>query len=306
MYRFIAITAVIFSFCFSSFSQEINEKETAQFRKTKVSQETLMGYGVDEYGAAKDIGTKKSTRSFDTYGNIKSLIEYNEKSQPVRRYEFKYKRPFTLIGVLEYKGYDELVDRYKLSYNKDGLKEKRTGTLESNKYEIVYKYDAQKKLVSKVKTIKGNSEAYAYDYVYANGRLTEEKYKSPKLSLKKTFEYNDKGELVKEKSSTNELEGYTFEYAYDSLGNKTSEKKYTIDGLPYEWYEYTYTESKEVKSISKYNFRGLLTYKWIYFYNDKDNLDSVKIYESETSELIYITKYLYKYSTRPAVTNSKK
>lgn len=297
MKRLTIALVLVLGVCFSGFSQEIDEKEKKQFKKTRVSTETLMGHGVDEYGAAKEIGTKKSTRLFDDQGNMTTLIEYNEKSQPISRNVFKYNKSNQQIGGLVYEGYDKLVDKYRVSYDKTGNKVRKQGMLDDKKYDIQFSYDAQGNLTEKTKYNQEDEKVYKYSYSYIGGKLMQEEYWSENFSLTKTFNYNEKGYLTEEKSRTDKFQGYTFEFTYDSLGNKTSEKKYTIDNLPYEWYDYTYTEGKNIKTIKKYDFMGVLTYKWVYLYNDKMNLESVKIYEAD--ELIYITKYLYKYHPKP-------
>lgn len=274
--------------------QGVDERE--QYQKTKVSTETLMGYGVDQYGKALDIGTKKSTRLFDQYGNMTSLIEYDIKSAPTSRIVLKYTKDNQVLAGLEYKGYDKLIEKYNINYNKQGQKVSKVGTLDSNKYEIQYKYDSKGNLIEKTRFKDINEKAFRYTYEYSiNNQLLKELYWSPQFSINKEFKYDSIGQLVKETNTSEKFEGYTFEYEYDSLGNKAKETKISLERIPYEWYEYGYTDDKKIKTILKYNFRGMIAYTWRYFYDSKGNLEFVKIYEGEEQKLVYITQYLYKY-----------
>ena len=115
------------------------------------------------------------------------------------------------------------------------------------------------------------------------------------MSLVKTFEYDPKGNLVKEMNKSERFEGYTFEYEYDAVGNKSKETKYSIEHIPYEWFEYSYTADKEIQWIHKYDFRGNVSYKWRYLYDGKGNIEFIKIYESDQAIPVYITQYIYRY-----------
>lgn len=273
-------------------AQNIDEKEKKQFKKTKVSSETLMGHTVVEYGKASAIGVKKSTRTFDTDGNVTSVIEYDQSSRPTVRTLLKYNRNGQLIGGIEYKGFDELKDKYKINYDKQGNKTQKQSSNPDNPYLISYEYNEDRLLVKKTKTV--NSEIiYKYNYLYKNKLLIQEKYWSDRLNLTKTFVYDSVGNLIKEMNKTDRFDGYSFEYKYDKKGNKTLETKYSVEGLPIEWLEFGYDLNNNIQHIKKYNFEGLLTYQWNYYYDGKANLESVKIQEG--GQVVYITKYLYRY-----------
>ena len=64
MKKVLLVTYTIFQFLTILIAQDQGVEEREQYKKTKVSTETLMGYDVDQYGKALDIGTKKSTRLF--------------------------------------------------------------------------------------------------------------------------------------------------------------------------------------------------------------------------------------------------
>jgi len=273
---------------------ELEDKEKKLYKKARVTTETVMGYGIDSLGKPLDIGTKKSTRTFDKNGNAIAIIEYNKESQPIKRKVFKYSKG-RLVGGIVYKGFDQTIDKYKLKYDANGNKTLKKGFLESNPYQIVYTYDSKNRLLTKTKTA-NDKQIYKYAYTYGVSGVTEEKYWSEKLNLTKTFEYNEAGLLVKEKSRTDQFQGYTYDYEYNDKGQRTKETKYTIENLPYEWFIYTY-DGENLKSIEKYDFRGNSSYKWSYAYNGKGNIDYIKIMESE--EYIYQTKYLYKYLPKP-------
>jgi hypothetical protein len=288
----------LFSLLLNAQDQGVDER--AQYKKTKVSTETLMGYGVDEYGKALAIGSKKSTRLFDENGNMTTLVEYNAKSEPTKRIVLKYTKDNQILNGLEYKGYDKLVDKYAYTFNKDGFKTKKTSYIDSNKYEIVYKYDLKSNLIEKTKFTDKDTKAFQYTYEYnTNNQVIKEVYWSPEMTITKNYTYNSAGQLSTEKSNSDKYEGYRFEFKYDTLGNKISETQFTTENVPYEWYEYEYTDNKQIKTIVKYNFRGMIAYTWRYFYDAKNNLEFVKIYESDAQKLVYITQYLYKYYASP-------
>lgn len=295
MRNFVAFLSVLASVTFV-FGQDQGIGEREQYKKTKVSSETLMGFGVDENGKALEIGSKKSTRLFDENGNMTSLIDYDAKSAPVSRTLLKYNKDNQIIAGIEYKGYEEqMLDKYTISYNSKGQKVKKNGVLESKKYEIQYRHDEKGNLIEKTKFNDKNEKVYQYNYTFKNALVLKETYWSPEMTLIKNFTYDELGNLIKEENNTDKFQGYTFVYEYDSLNNKTKETKFTIDNIPYEWFEYGYTDDKQIKTILKYNYLGKLSYTWRYFYDGKNNLEFVKIYESEDKDLVYVTQYVYRY-----------
>ena len=290
------VLGITFLFLISSFSfsQTPEEKERKQFKKTKVISETLMGYEPDEHGKASDIGVKKSTRTINSNGDITSIIEYDKNSQPTKRTVIKYNSKKQKMGVLVYKGFDELIDKYKFYYNAQGLKTSKKGIFPGNEYLITYSYDKQQNLIKKVKK-KGDLTVYTYRYTFNNGLLTKEDYTSEKFSLTKTFEYDSVGHIIKEDNQTSNFQGYKFEFEYDSLGNQIKETKYSVDGLPYESFQYSYDSKKNITKIVRRNLDNVAIFKWSYGYDGKGNLEVVKLYDLDMTKPIYITKYLYKY-----------
>jgi hypothetical protein len=293
--RIVAL-ACLLVFGLISFAQETqeNEKERLQLKKAKVSSETIMGFGVDEFGKALEQGTKKSTRLFDENGNMTSLIEYNTNSQPTKRLLLKYNTENQLIAGAEYLGFDQLMDKYTINY-KNGLKVRKVSTLDSNRYEIQYKYDKNGAILEKSKYKEINEKEYSYKYEYAGKLLAKETYWSEKMTLVKSFQYDSLNRLITEKNSSDKYQGYTFTFAYDSLGNKAKETQWSTENIPYEWFEYVYDEKKQITSVKKYNYLGNLTYTWRYFYDKNNNVEFVKIYESNAQRLVYITQYVYRY-----------
>ena len=300
------ITLIFLSIGLTVLGQDQGLDESKQYKKTRVSTETLMGYGIDQYGKALDIGTKKSTRLFDENGNMTTLIEYNAKSEPVSRTVLKYSKNNQISAGFEYKGYDKLIEKYTISYSKEGNKIRKSSILDSSKYEIEYKYDAKSNLIEKTKYASNKEKVYTYNYIYSTENLLKkELYASKGISLEKEFDYDSVGHLIKEKNKTDKLQGYTFVFEYDSVGNKIKETEYSLENIAYEWFEYAYTEDKMIKTILKYNFRGDISYAWRYFYDAKKNLEFVKIYEGKDQKLVYITHYLYKYFSAPVIPTTK-
>jgi hypothetical protein len=275
-------------------TEQETEQERIQFQKTKVSSETIMGYTVDENGKASDIGVKKTTRLFDFRGNMNTLIEYDVKSAPVRRLVMNYNKENLIVQGFEYKGFDKLIESYKVHYE-NGLKTKKYGKEDSLDYEIIYRYNKNGQLIERIKQERDKTVLFKYVYQYVGNNIIEEAFWSPKMELTKKFEYNTKNQLIKETSSSQNYQGYSFIYEYDTLGNKVKETKLSTEGIPYEWFEFSYLEDKKIKTIDKYNFREMLTYSWKYMYNAKGNIEFVKIYESEKRLPVYITQYFYKY-----------
>lgn len=290
---------VILGLCMAfgdAWTQNLDQKEKKQFEKTKVSTETIMGHTVVEYGKPNAIGVKKSTRTFDTQGNVTSVIEYDPNSQPIKRTLLKYNQNGLLVGGIEYKGFEEMIDKYRFEYDQLGNKTAKKSSNPIDPYLITYTYNEDHLLVKKTKTAHSQT-VYLYTYLYNNNKqLIQENYWSDRLNLTKIFSYDSAGHLLKEMNKTDRFEGYSFEYKYDSKGNKTLETKYSVENLPIEWLSFEYDANNNIQHIKKYNFEGSLTYQWSYYYDGKANLESVKILEG--GQVVYITKYLYRYHTK--------
>jgi len=295
MKKIVTLALLLCGVCSGIFAQNIDQKEKALFKKCKVTTETVMGYETDEYGKATLKGIKKSMRTFDKKGNTATIVEYNIKSAPIKRTVLKYNSDEVVIGALVYKGYDdELIDKYKITYDANGNKTSRKGMLASNEYEITYTYNSANQLTKKEKK-KAGVQVYVYNYSYNNKLLIKEEYSSTDFELTKSFEYNDQNQLVKESYRTYDLPGSSFVYSYDSAGNKVTETEYNVHGELYESYSYVYGDKGEIKKISKYNMDSVEIMRWKYSYDYKGILDQIKIYDGDMESAYYITKYIYKF-----------
>ena len=277
-------------------SAQLIENNKEQFSKTKVLSITIMGYPLDEYGAPSKVGSKKEYSKYDLRGNQVKLVTYDAQSAIIKNSSFVYKNNIKYKTLTKDKT-DKTIFLKSCELGKKNTINSCKGTSKGKDFSYSYLYDRKGLILSKTK--KGASDKIIHSFSYSyneKSNLAKEEYQGIRKVVS-NFKYNELNQLINKEVFSNNLLSHQIEYKYDKNHDLIQEIKFNTRGLVEEQLRYTYFEKGKIKSIAKFNRSNQLERKWAYTYNDKWNIDTIKIYDGEKSNPLYMSQYLYKYHT---------
>lgn len=289
-----------FTICFAfffitllSFSQS-TENDTQQLKKTKVLSITVMGSTMDEFGNAHPIRSKKEYRKYNTSGLLTQEIIYDANSAIVTNTSFAYTSKGVINKQLKKDNSGKTIKRQVCSFNNKNEKTECNGIEEETEFTINYAYDENGNQIHRKKVLKDGKVIFDCNREFELNQLTKETYLgSPQVTIE--YQYDSTGLLLSKNTFSNNQLSYSYSYEYNNKGKLIKESKYDANNVLIEKLMYNYIDEKLIKSISKYNRSGYLTMSWKYIYDEKSNIQKINIYEGENSTPLYQSEYLYKY-----------
>lgn len=158
---------------------------------------------------------------------------------------------------------------------------------------VLYKYDAQGRLISKDYQSSGDMETYSDVFSYdTQGRLISETSYSMTFPTIFTFEYDAKGRLTGKKvSDLNNALSHREDYVYDDAGNVIKESRYNSSNKLEYYTLYKYDKNNNQIESATYKPDKTLTSKTERTYNSKNQC--IKSYEKYGDSSPTTSTYTY-------------
>jgi len=252
---------------------DFDAKEKERMAKGRVKVQTQWTHDfVDGKFSAK--GYKSSVTKYDTRGNIKEVINYNEKGAVISVVVYEYDSRDNKVNYERYQdSRKRLIYSQKIMYDSKGNKIREYGFDGTSSYNNTFKYNENGKLDEINYTInnvpiekrtfyysgnkteiliydKSNNLLYRQENTYNdNGLLVSELKAGSKGNMVHSLnlQYNNAGDLMEEvKMRADEKLDYQKSYLYDSENRLIREETINLDGTKFVSHEYQYNSQGDL------------------------------------------------------------
>ena len=273
---------------------EFDELEKKDIVRNKIRSKTQWDYKYVD-GAPVEDGFKSSYKKYDYQGNVIIVINFKFDGSVSSTEQYAYNSKGDRTEYIRYKGnQEELQYKENTEYDSKGNKLRVYGKTNKSNFNNVYTYNDEGKLAEIVYNVGefiDEKRVFEYDGNTANIDVLD-----AKDNLKYTLEtkYNDKGQVVEEtRYELDDAVSDKASYQYDSKGNVLKEEKYKHGQFRYR-VKYNYDTKGNLVNINQEEPNGISYEKAICTYDASGHLIEEKWRKRANADF---SKKIYSYNS---------
>ncbi|MBN1183011.1 MAG: hypothetical protein JXB49_12030 [Bacteroidales bacterium] len=280
------ITYILLFACFVPIlaQVEFDDLEKKDIVRNKIRSKTQWDYKYVD-GVPVEEGFKSSYRKYDYMGNVIIVINFKFDGSVSSTEQYSYNNKGDRTEYIRYKGnQEELQYKENTEYDDKGNKLRVYGKTNKSSFNNVYTYNDEDKVAEIVYNV-GDfiDEKRVFEY---DGNTSTISVMDAKDNLKYTLvtSYNDKGQVTEEtRYELDEAVSDKASYQYDSKGNVLKEEKYKHGQFRYR-VKYTYDAAGHVLKVVQEEPSGISYEKSLCTYDAQGHLIEEKWRKNATSD----------------------